>query len=84
MKEAPQGAVFIWLNNQTDYPRRLAKHLGREDLLVVGPHWLDYGWAGRKFSGIVVDHAAAFNDGEHERYQHAILRIRPTVSESER
>lgn len=41
MKDAPRGAVFVWCNAHLSYPRRLAKAIGRDDLLVVVPlSWL--------------------------------------------
>ena len=37
MLAAPQGARYIWCNGQTDYPRSLAEHLGRKDLVILAP-----------------------------------------------
>ena len=38
MENAPYGATFVWCSNHgLHYPRMLAKHLGRDDLIIVGP-----------------------------------------------
>ena len=59
IKHAPQGAFFVWINASTDYPRQLAKQLGRDDLRIVSPNWLVFEqWRGMRLSGIIVDHAA--------------------------
>jgi hypothetical protein len=56
---APHGALFVWCNSTRAYPRDLARTLGRTDLSIVGPQWLNSDqWQGCRFSGIVVDHAA--------------------------
>lgn len=57
IKEAPQGAYFVWCNNVLWYPRQLAAKLGREDLNVVGKSWI----MGERYYGvdperIVLDH----------------------------
>ncbi len=60
MLNAPHGAVFVWCNGRTAYPEQLARILGRVDLQVVPLSWLtcyDY-WRGRRFPGVVIDHAA--------------------------
>jgi len=38
MREAPADATFVWCNGHLDYPRILAKRLGRDDLVIVGPN----------------------------------------------
>lgn len=57
MIEAPEGAFYVWCNGNTYYPRRLALHLGRRDLRVVGSDWLMN--PGNVFSAldVVIDHA---------------------------
>lgn len=56
MLAAPKDAVFIWVNHHLDYPKRLAKYLGREDLQIVSPNWLsDKRWQGCRFIAIEVD-----------------------------
>ena len=69
MQEAPQKSVFVWVNGHLDYPRQLAKSLGRDDLKIVSPDWLsDHRWFGLVFSGIVLDHAAALNDRQWDAF----------------
>lgn len=58
MREAPEGSLYIWCSNTLDYPKTLAKNLGRSDLRIVGLGFLDdTRWAGREFAGVVLDHA---------------------------
>jgi hypothetical protein len=78
MVEAAKGAVFVWVNSHFNYPRALAKRIGREDLVIVSPSFLDddHRWRGRVFTGIVVDHAAFLNDREHENYMRALANVR--------
>lgn len=58
MQAAPKGSVFVWCNSMLSYPRRLAKELGRDDLVIVGPGFLDERSRGRRASSVIVDHAA--------------------------
>lgn len=37
MEAAPEGAVYVWCEDALTYPRRLAEHLGRTDLVIVSP-----------------------------------------------
>lgn len=56
---APIGAVYIWVNSDTRYPKALARKLKREDLQFVGPSWLDpMNYQGRTLGAIILDHAA--------------------------
>lgn len=55
MREAPRGAVYVWINGQTHYPRALAASLARRDLEIVRPEWLEQAF-GRAVP-IVIDHA---------------------------
>lgn len=58
MQESPRGAVFVWCNGHLAYPRDLARRLGRTDLEIVSPGWLDErNMRGREFTAIVLDHA---------------------------
>jgi hypothetical protein len=77
MKDAPEKAVFIWCNGALDYPKRLARDLGRTDLEIVAPSWLDYeSWRGRHLTGIVVDHATRFEGKQFRMIDEARTRIR--------
>ena len=40
MQHAPPYSTFVWCNHNYHYPNSLAKHLGREDLKIVGPEWV--------------------------------------------
>lgn len=58
MLDAPQGAVFVWCNSDTYYPKALARKLGRIDLRVQPLSWLTHkNVVGRRFTGFVLDHA---------------------------
>lgn len=60
MLAAPLGAIYVWCNSHLDYPRRLARHLNREDLIVEPLNILfnPARIAGRSQSYVVLDHAA--------------------------
>lgn len=74
IREAPQGAVFVWCNHHIWYPRELAKFLKREDLDIQPPNWIKTeNIQGRTFRGIVVDHAAQLRPSERNLL--AIARI---------
>jgi hypothetical protein len=77
MRAAPKGAVFIWCNAQLDYPRILAKRIGREDLRIKSPTWLERAYLGHEYLFIVVDHAARLTGRQYEGYYHAIAQWSP-------
>lgn len=79
MEAAPKGAVFIWCNGKTDYAVLLARKLGREDLQIVSPTWLEERWLGVELTGVVVDHAARLTDRQWDGYQGALTRVRPNA-----
>jgi len=57
MKALPMGGVYVVAHREEkDYCKRLQKHIGREDIMVLLPNevW-DYG-QGRFISGYDVDH----------------------------
>lgn len=57
MLEAPQNAVYVWCNDRTEYPHKLALTMGRGDLRVVPKRWLQsHSWRGCQLDGLVVDH----------------------------
>ena len=61
MISAPRNAVFVWLNSRLSYPKSLANKIGRGDLEIVPPSFLDSDrWHGRRFSAVVLDHAFTF------------------------
>ena len=76
MEAAPQGAVFVWCNRHLDYPGALAKKLGRSDLEIVGPSWLDgNAWRARRLSGLIVDHAADLIDSQKYGLHMAMAKV---------
>ena len=75
MQEAPKGAVFVWCNDKTSYPRDLARHLGRDDLLIKSPEWLEHRWHGLSLTGVIVDHSASLTRAQWEGYQGALTRV---------
>lgn len=56
MLNAPRHAIYVWCNNHTDHAHRLARRLGREDLRIVRPSWLETAWAAL-WHPVVFDHA---------------------------
>ena len=68
MQAAPQGAVFVWCNTNVDYPRDLARHLGRDDIKIETPSFFICRWRGVRLP-VIVDHAASFSDLEWRGYR---------------
>jgi hypothetical protein len=67
IKNAPRRAVFVWVNSHTDYARRLARKLGREDLEIISPGQLTPDrQCGRRITGVVVDHACELSKRQYE------------------
>jgi len=67
MQDAPIGGIFVWVNSMVSYPKSLAKHLGRDDLVIQPLHWLRIeNIAGRDGLKIVVDHAAMLDDRNYD------------------
>lgn len=75
MEEAPKGAIFVWCNRHVDYAWALAKKLGREDLQIRDPSWLEHRWRGLKLTGVVVDHAARLTNEQWDGFQGALARV---------
>lgn len=38
--EAPENSIYVWVNGKVDYPKRLAAHLGRDDIKIVPPSFI--------------------------------------------
>jgi hypothetical protein len=77
MQAAPKGAVFVWVNHHLDYPKALARHLGREDLKIVSPEWIeDHRWAGLDMTGLIRDPDTRFTDAQWDRWHAAKIRVR--------
>lgn len=76
MKEAPHGSLYIWCTSDLTYPKRLARDIGRTDLEIVRPSWLSgYQWMGKRFPGIVLDHAAHLQAHQWETYDYLAARL---------
>lgn len=76
MKEAPDGAVYIWCNGHLDYPNHLAKAIGRSDIKVCSPFCLDtHRFMGVTLAGVVLDHAAQLNERQWFEYQCLLTRV---------
>lgn len=79
MTSSPKRSVFVWVNSQLDYPRRLAKKLNREDLEIVSPNWLSNDqWIGRTFPAIVLDHACYLTREQWLSWNRALANVRPS------
>ncbi len=77
MLVAKQGALFIWVGGSLHYPRDLARRIGRTDLQIENPDYLDSDrWAGRNFSEAIIDHAASLTRRQFDAWQHLIARVR--------
>lgn len=76
MQQASQGALFVWCNSHLSYPNTLAKQLGREDLQIVSPSFLEDKWQGREYVGVVVDHAAYLTEQQLRGLQGIVSRVR--------
>ncbi len=76
MEAAPNGAVFVWCNGNTDYAIHLARKIGRDDLRIESPMWLVERWRGLELTGVVVDHAARLTDEQWNGYLGSLTRVR--------
>lgn len=72
MREAPQGAVYVWCSHVLGYAKFSAEQLNRQDLEIVGPEWLAHKrYVGRRLTGVVFDHALkGFWDERQEAQDH--------------
>jgi hypothetical protein len=81
MRDAPHGALFIWpVDFSLDYPKRLARELGRIDIVVVSLGDLERPYAklqGRVWPAVVLDHACRLTEDQQEGYEFALTRVRP-------
>jgi len=77
MQKAPVGAVYIWINHALTYARNLAHQIGRDDLKIVSPDWLDsHQYLGRELTGVVVDHATLLTEDQRAALETALTRVR--------
>jgi hypothetical protein len=78
MEGAAKNALFVWCNGGLQYPKELARRLGREDLEIVSPDYITSDrWRGREFSDVVFDHAVSFHPKARYHIQEIRTRIRP-------
>jgi len=76
MKAAPPDAVYIWCNSALEYPKQLAKKIGRADLRIVSPAWLsNRQWMGIELTGLVADHACRFSNDEWHGFTDGQTRV---------
>ncbi len=67
MKQAPQGALFVWCNGVTSYARTLAREIGRHDLVIASPYDLESDrLRGQEFQAVIIDHAARLTPQQSE------------------
>lgn len=76
INDAPQGAYYVWISSAIHYPRALARHLGRDDLMFVSPDWLERAdnYRGRRGLKVVVDHACWLSPGAREGFHYICMR----------
>ena len=76
MLEAPPNSIYVWCDSNLHYPISLAARLGRSDLKIVPPSWLElHVMYGVKLAGIDVDHAANLSRAQWEWWKLAKERI---------
>lgn len=74
IKSAPMGAVFVWVNGDLHYPRRLAESLGRTDLRMSSPRSVGSGaLRGLRVPEVIVDHAADLTERQRNEVNAANL-----------
>lgn len=77
IQDAPAGAVFVWCKEHIIYAKNIARDIGRKDLEIVPPSWLEHDhWRGRNLTGLVVDHAAHLTPRQCDGYEGAIHCVR--------
>lgn len=76
MLAAPTHSIFVWCNDRLDYPKRLARKIGRLDLQIVSPQWLDGRWNGLMLTGIVIDHDIELTEKQQRLLDAALTRVR--------
>lgn len=58
LKDAPQGAIFVWCNGRVDYPQNIARDMGRDDIRIKPFSWLEErNILGLRDIKVVIDHA---------------------------
>lgn len=58
LTDAKLNAIFVWCNHYLEYPKDLARKLGREDIKIVAPSYIcGQHFRGLEISELVLDHA---------------------------
>lgn len=84
MKKAPKDAIYVWVNHHFDYPRALARKLGRDDLRVVSPSFLEPFRTDGLLRSIVLDHATILTRRQCEEYEAHCVRYKTRFDSKER
>jgi hypothetical protein len=83
LQEAPQGAVFICVGGREGnmYTRGLCEKVGRQDLRIVPPAWLEHRerWIGMRLTGVIVDHAVVLTRNQNLGLAYALACVRVPV-----
>lgn len=78
IKEAPADSVFVWpVASSLFVPIGIARELGRDDLKIVSPSWLQRKNVYGVKLNVVFDHAfgiAELNDEQHACYHYIIMK----------
>ena len=76
MQATPLGGVFVWCNDSLQYPKMIAVKIGRSDIKIVGPYWLDNEkWRGLELTGLTVDHATIMGEKRRISRDEAMNRV---------
>ena len=77
MSEAPEGAFFVWCTGDVFYPRKLAAHIGRTDIIIKPRSWLSgNGWRGLERMVVIDHHLMDLHKTHHEIEAVIGIRIR--------
>jgi hypothetical protein len=58
LRGAPRGAIYVWHSQGLMYPKRMARWIGRDDLLMVAPYHVSSEMLAAQGRPVVVDHGA--------------------------
>ena len=75
MQAAPRDSYYVWCNGNLSYPIELAKRLGRADLKIVPPSWLNEQNV-RKGVEVELDHATMLDTAGYHALQYLEQRKR--------
>ena len=66
--DAPRNSIYVWVNGKLDYPRRLARQLGRYDIKIVSPSIFENKQLRATNKPIVLDHAVNLTFEQFHEY----------------